>query len=205
MESLPEQGCDRLILLGDIFHVWVGFPQFESEDVVKFLKAVRRLRDRGVPVDYVEGNRDFFLREGPYASSFDRIVDELDLEVGGQRVLAVHGDGINDRDYQYRFWHWVSKSSPVRFAMRYLPKSIAHRMVAGTERRLGDSNFKHKREIPRTPILNYARRRFREGFEVLIMGHFHEERYWELEEGAVLIFDAWFKSRTIEWMPRVNS
>ena len=30
LEALPGQGCERLILMGDIFHVWIGDRRFAS-------------------------------------------------------------------------------------------------------------------------------------------------------------------------------
>src|SRR6185295_13639076 len=64
---------ERLVLLGDLFQVWVGYRQFETPGIRAFLDAVSAVRAAGVPVDYIEGNRDFFLAEGPYRTEFDRV------------------------------------------------------------------------------------------------------------------------------------
>jgi len=64
LRALPGEGVDRLVLLGDLCQVWVGFPQYETEETRALLAAVADLRARGVRVEYVEGNRDFFLAEG---------------------------------------------------------------------------------------------------------------------------------------------
>src|SRR5687767_6414713 len=101
--------------MGDLFQAWIGDPRFETEDVRAVAAALRDLRRRGLRIDYVEGNRDFFLAGSPYADAFDRVVLEVAFEVEGRRYLAVHGDGLNERDLQYRFWRWLSKSAPVRF------------------------------------------------------------------------------------------
>ena len=102
------------MLLGDLFQAWVGLPSFETPEVAAIVRALLDLRRRGLRVDYVEGNRDFFLAGSPYADAFDRVVLETAFTVGGRRYLAVHGDGLNDRDWKYRFWRRVSKSAPVR-------------------------------------------------------------------------------------------
>ena len=67
-----------------------------------------------------------------------------------------------------------------------------------TEERLSRTNFKHKMAIPEVAIRAYAERRFREGYEVLLLGHFHEERCWRLAGGEVRLLEAWFSSRRIE-------
>jgi UDP-2,3-diacylglucosamine hydrolase len=201
LEALPGQGCRRLILMGDLFQAWVGFPRFETPDIAAVAAALRSLRARGIEVDYVEGNRDFFLAGSPYADAFDRVGLEVAFEVGGVRYLAVHGDGLNDRDWKYRFWRSLSKSAPVRFAVGNIPRGLAHRLVHGTEQRLSQTNFKHRTALPEDAIRRYAERRLAEGHDVLLLGHFHEPHVWQVPGGEVRFLDAWFRSRAVEWLP----
>jgi UDP-2,3-diacylglucosamine hydrolase len=200
LRALPGQGCRRLILMGDLFQAWVGFESFETADIAAVVAALRDLRRLGVEIDYVEGNRDFFLAGSPYAGAFDRVVLETAFTAGGHRYLAVHGDGLNDRDWKYRFWRRVSKSTPVRFALRRIPRRLAHQMVHSTEQRLSQTNFKHRAELPEAAIRRYAERRLAEGHDVLLLGHFHEPRVWTVPGGEVRLLDAWFRSRAVEWL-----
>ena len=202
LEALPEQGCRRLILMGDLFQVWIGDPRFETADIAAVAAALRDLRRQGIRIDYVEGNRDFFLAGSPYADAFDQVGLEVAFEVDGTRYLAVHGDLLNDRDWQYRFWRRLSKSPPVRFAVRHFPRGLAHRMVHSAEQRLSQTNFKHKTRIPEEVIRRYAERRLAEGHDVLLVGHFHEPRVWQVEGGEVRLLDAWFRGRGVEWLGR---
>ena len=200
LEALPGQGCRRLVLMGDLFQAWVGFPRFETADVAAVVAALRRLRELGIEIDYVEGNRDFFLAGSPYADAFDRIGQETSFTVAGVRYLAVHGDGLNDRDWQYRFWRRLSKSAPVRFLVRRTPGRLARRLVASTEQRLSRTNFKHRAALPEAAIRRYAERRLAAGYDVLLLGHFHEPRVWPVAGGEVRLLDAWFRSRAVEWL-----
>ncbi len=200
LAALPAQGCRHLVLMGDLFQSWVGFESFETADVRAVVAALRALRAQGVEVEYVEGNRDFFLAGSPYADAFDRVVLETSFEVGGVRYLAVHGDGLNDRDWKYRFWRRLSKSAPVRLAVRAIPAALAQRLVAWTERRLSRTNFKHREHLPEAAIRAYAERRLAEGHDVLLLGHFHEGRVWQVAGGEVRLLDAWFRSRSVEWL-----
>lgn len=200
LEELGGSGCRHLVLLGDLFQTWIGQSRYETESIRRVVAALRELKRRGVRLDYVEGNRDFFIGRGPYADLFDSVGAEVAVEVGGRRMLLVHGDGLNREDRLYRFWRWFSHCPPVRFAMFHLPRWLARRLVVGFERGLARTNFKHKTEIPEEPILAYARRRFAEGHEVLLLGHYHEPRHWRLPEGEVWLLDAWFSSRRVEWL-----
>jgi UDP-2,3-diacylglucosamine hydrolase len=200
LRALPAQGCDRLILMGDVFQAWIGARRFETEDVRAVMAALHDLRAGGLRIDYIEGNRDFFLKDSVYAAAFDGVVLETSFTVGGVRYLAVHGDGLNDRDWKYRFWRWLSKSRPVRFLVFRIPERLAHRLVHGTEQRLSQTNFKHRAALPEEAIRRYAERRLAEGYDVLLLGHFHEPRTWTVQGGEVRLLDAWFRGRTIEWI-----
>lgn len=204
LRALPGQGCSHLVLLGDIFHVWVGSRKFETPEVRRVVPELRTLREQGLRVDYVEGNRDFFLQGSPYDDCFDVLELETEFEAAGQRCLAVHGDGLNDRDRQYLFWRWLSKSTPVRWAVFGLPGAAAQRFVHGTEAKLSKTNFKHKRQIPEQPIRRYGERRLGPATEDrkhqhLFLGHFHEPHRFDLPGGTIHVLDAWFNSHRVEW------
>ena len=205
LAELPSLGCDRLVLLGDLFHVWVGSPKFETDDVRAIRSALLELRKQGVQIDYVEGNRDFFIGSGPYCELFDSVSYETTFEADGKTFLAVHGDGLDDRDRQYRFWRWLSKSPLSRFLMLNLPGFFARRFVRVTESQLAKTNFKHKTKIPEEAIRSYAEKRLSEGFDVLLLGHFHEPRDWSEGQGEIRLLDAWFNSQQIEWFGRDSS
>jgi UDP-2,3-diacylglucosamine hydrolase len=199
LDSLPGLGVDFLILLGDIFHVWVGSRRFETNEVRRVLPHLRGLRSKGVRVDYVEGNRDFFLAGSPYADAFDHVTLETSFEIAGRKVLAVHGDGMNDRDRQYHFWRWLSKSPPSRFLILNLPGPLARRAVHSTERHLAQTNFRHRKRIPEAAIRRYGDLRLAEGYEQVLVGHFHEPHSYSSPQGEIRLLDAWFRTRQPEF------
>jgi UDP-2,3-diacylglucosamine pyrophosphatase LpxH len=201
LEALPAQGCRRLLLLGDLFQAWVADRRFETAEIARVVAALRALRRGGLAIDYVEGNRDFFLAGSAYADAFDRVATEVALTAGATRYLAVHGDGLNDRDWQYRFWRRLAKSWPSRVLARRIPRRFAQRMVSRTEARLSRTNFKHRSALPEAAIRRYAERRLAEGYDVLLLGHFHEPRTWTVAGGEVRLLDAWFRTRKVEWLP----
>ncbi|HEY2739071.1 MAG TPA: hypothetical protein VGK45_11760, partial [Thermoanaerobaculia bacterium] len=73
LRALPAQGCDRLILMGDVFQAWIGARRFETEDIRAVVAALHDLRAGGLRIDYVEGNRDFFLKDSVYSDAFDGV------------------------------------------------------------------------------------------------------------------------------------
>lgn len=200
LQALPAEGCERLVLLGDIFHVWVGEKRFETASIRRLCATFRELRDQGLGIDYIEGNRDFFLADSEYAELFSSVGSEVALVSGGVRYLAVHGDGLNPADRQYLFWRNLSKSRLSRFLMFNLPRGLAQRALDRTEARLAKTNFKHRVGIPEEELGSYADKRLAEGHDVLLMGHYHEPVEWQVAGGRVRILDAWFNSQQVEWL-----
>ena len=47
LAALPGQGCERLVLLGDIFQAWIGSPRFETPDIAAVVEVLRSLRRGG--------------------------------------------------------------------------------------------------------------------------------------------------------------
>jgi UDP-2,3-diacylglucosamine hydrolase len=200
LEALPAAGCRHLILLGDIFQAWVGSPQFETAEIRAVVPVLRGLRRDGMAIDYIEGNRDFFLAGSIYADCFDRVTTEIAFEHGGVRYLLVHGDGLNERDRQYLFWRWLSKSALSRFLIFKLPGKLARLALDRTEQALSKTNFEHKVRLPEDAIRRYGERRLSEGHDVLLLGHFHVPRVFKVPGGEVRLLDAWFRSRRVEWV-----
>ncbi len=198
LEEAARRKATEISLLGDIFHFFIAHPKFETPAIARFLRAVEGLSARGVPVTYIEGNREFFLR-GSYAERYFRAVcDEQTFEQGGRRFLLTHGDLLNEKDRPYRFWRFLSKNPVSRAAIGLIPKKAGNRFVWKVEARLYRSNFKHKTRLPVEMIRAFAARRFREGIDVLLLGHFHKSWTERVDGGRVEILPAFVEER--RWM-----
>ena len=180
-----------LYLNGDVFHYFVGNRKFIAPSVMRFFDRLRRLRDSGIDVYYVEGNRDFFLEGSIAEESVTEITMECAIKAGEKNFLIVHGDMINDRDYPYRLWRQASKNPLTRLGVKLWPERYARRFVDGVEEKLSRTNFKHKYRLPTELMKRYAHRRATEGHDVVVFGHFHQKL--ELLNGGstVIILPAW--------------
>jgi UDP-2,3-diacylglucosamine hydrolase len=198
LEQTARRGAKSISLLGDIFHFFIAHPKFETPAIRRFLAKVEEFAGRGVAVTYVEGNREFFLRGSYVEHLFREVVDEETFEEGGKRFLLTHGDLLNETDIPYRFWRLLSKNPISRFSVNLIPKEAGNRFVWKTEARLYRSNFKHKQRLPVEMIRKFAQRRFREGYDVLLLGHFHKPWAEQVGTGRVEILPAFVDER--RWM-----
>ncbi len=165
----------RVVLLGDLFNLWIGRRELEQEHHRAVLAAFRDLRARGVEVHYVEGNRDYRVAGAHVGTSLDASSDRGLVErVGDRSILAVHGDLANRADRRYRAWRRLSRSLPAWWAFHALPRMRRRRLADGLERRLRRSNLAYKTAFPETAVREYAARLLARGHDVVVLGHFHE-------------------------------
>jgi UDP-2,3-diacylglucosamine hydrolase len=202
-ETAINAWLDRLVALepkalylnGDLFHYLIAHPKFKTSSVSKVMAKFREVVDGGTPIHYVEGNRDFFLAGSFVEDAVTDIGIEYAVAAGARRYLIIHGDMINDRDWQYRFWRRASKNPVMKLGVSLIPKGIARKFVDSVEARLARSNFKHKSRVPVELMERYGRQRAGEGFTHVVFGHFHTKL--ELPAGeamTVTVLPPWYET-----------
>ena len=137
-----------LYLVGDIFKIWLGSDKFTMNHQRRVVTMLESLRQAGVRLVMVEGNREFFLGrfEG---TAFDRVESQVATEVfAGLRFHVSHGDLLNTRDWPYRVFRLVTKSRPVWWMFNLLPGGAGVRIANRLESRLKSVNLRHKRHFP---------------------------------------------------------
>ena len=166
-----------MFLLGDMFDLWFGAAGFTFDFQKPIIARLKELRSRGLRVVYVEGNRDFYLGLEHEGTTLDLVrSDTLQFTVGGLRVHLSHGDTVNKADLWYRFWKTISKSRFANWLVSCLPGWFFLPMAKRLERKLKRYNRRHKSSFPEKDCLRYAADRFAEGTDIVVQGHFHQEK-----------------------------
>jgi UDP-2,3-diacylglucosamine hydrolase len=141
---LRSSDADAVLLLGDLFEVWVGddarHDAFEARCVDALREAAARKR-----LAFMAGNRDFLFGAQALADAgMTRLNDPTVLVAFGQRTLLTHGDAwcLADVDYQ-RFRREVRDAGWQRaFLARPLDE---RRRIA---RQMRDASRQHQRRQP---------------------------------------------------------
>ncbi|HSB63324.1 MAG TPA: hypothetical protein VLJ18_04115 [Thermoanaerobaculia bacterium] len=195
LEGVRKRGFSTAVLLGDIFHVFIGDPKLETPLLRRTLRGLEGVSSRGLSLRYVEGNRDFFVAGSPYAAPFASWALSDGLCVGESSYAFVHGDRVNTADLPYRFWRMVSKNPVSRAALKAIPGPVARAIVARTEARLYRSNFKHKERLPEAALLAEGRAARQAGYDALLVGHFHVARTLSGDGAVTHVLPAWLEER----------
>ncbi len=171
-----ESNRDRmscLVILGDLFDFWFGFPDYVHPPYRPLCDTLVSLTRSGVRLIYFEGNHDFSM--GPFIT--ETLRGELYprfamLELDGHRVWLGHGDGVDSRDFRYRIYRRLLKNS----FMYRLIGWLGPRRTWKVKEFLSGRSWMHRRQpmdqrIP--PDGQFARARCREGADVVILAHTH--------------------------------
>jgi UDP-2,3-diacylglucosamine hydrolase len=190
----------RIVFMGDLFNIWLGRKELELPHQATVAARLRQLRERGVSVRYVEGNRDYRIDNCYRGDALDEAsCDGFSEELGGTRVFAAHGDLANVRDLRYRSWRRFSRSALVWGLFNLLPAATRLRLAESMEHRLRGTNLEYKREFPAEQVREYGARVMTRGYDAVALGHFHVEKELCLEPphppGKILVLPEWKESR----------
>ncbi len=190
LASLGDR-CGTVVLMGDLFDLWIGDSACQGEHHRQVVEALVSLRSRGVRTCYIEGNRDYRI-ESVAAEAFDDIYTAgAQFKAEGRRVFTIHGDGINRSDLAYRCWRRLSRSAIVWWLFGLIPASRRSRVANGLERRMRSTNQAHRNQLPEERIQDWAESSMIEGVDAVVLGHFHVERHWKTRSGEVWLLPEW--------------
>ena len=188
-------GVGEVVYLGDVCQYLIGIAKLWTSTTRALVGAWDEARAAGVRIAVVEGNRDFFLDAPELAAHLDWSGRRYEIGAGGTRFRLEHGDRVNRRDLQYRFWAAVSKSAVARAWARLLPRPLAVRIVRSMEARLARTNRRFRYRKPVRDLVAAAESAWRDGVDVQLWGHFHTPWRCERDGRVALIVPAWLEFR----------
>ena len=172
---------DEVLIIGDLFDLWFGREALIFPFQRSIVARMKELASEGLQIDYVEGNRDFFLSR--YSGSVFRTVSSggFHRDWGSRRLYAEHGDWINTDDKQYRLFKRATKNRLSAFLMDHLPAGFLMKQAEAVERKMKSTNMKYRTGYPERHCRRFAEKKGRAGADLVIIGHFHEEKMWEMQ------------------------
>ena len=96
-------GADALYVLGVLFEAWPGDDDSGDPFNAPVIAAFRALSERGVPLHFQHGNRDFLLgAEFARLTGGQLLPEELVVDLHGTSTLLLHGDQLCTDDVAYQ-------------------------------------------------------------------------------------------------------
>ncbi|MEO8809165.1 MAG: UDP-2,3-diacylglucosamine diphosphatase, partial [Rhodanobacter sp.] len=93
---------DALYILGDLVEAWIGDDD-DAELPQRIATATRGVRDAGIPVYFMAGNRDFLLSAAfAERAGLSMLDDGVVHDLHGVPTLLMHGDVLCTDDVAYQ-------------------------------------------------------------------------------------------------------
>jgi UDP-2,3-diacylglucosamine hydrolase len=194
---VPRAG--RVVLMGDLFNLWIGAEDLEQEHHRAVLACLSELRSQGTEIHYLEGNRDYRIARAHRGTAFDVVSDVgIREDWGGRKLWAAHGDLVNVDDLQYRLWRRLSRSNVAWWLFSAIPRRRRFAIAESIEHKMRATNTGMKQQFPETRIRDYAQRHAKNAAAAVVLGHFHVERevrFGPGDQGRVYVLPEWKGSR----------
>lgn len=166
-----EDTGSSLYIVGDLFDFWFEYRTVIPRRYINVIFALKRLSDKGIKIEYVIGNHDFWLGDF-FESQLGILIhhDPICLTIDSKRYYVGHGDGLAKDDVGYRFLKKILRH-PLNIKLyRLLHPDFGYKLA------LFCSNLSRNHRAVKdnhSDYLSFARERFAEGFDGVILAHTH--------------------------------
>jgi UDP-2,3-diacylglucosamine hydrolase len=200
------RGADALYILGDLFESWIGDDD-DSPLADRVARALRALRDSGVPIYFMRGNRDFVLGKH-YADRAGMTIlqDPTVIDLHGTPVLLMHGDTLctDDIDYQKfrrlmhnRLFQRIALAMPLSWRRAFAEK------LRGQSQKRVSAKREEIMDVNQSAVKSAMREH---GVNLLIHGHTHRPatHRFGLDSRAAerIVLGDWYEQSSVLTWPR---
>ena len=120
--------ADAVLLLGDVFEVWVGDDAVAQDPFLQACTQVLRQASQRLCVGFMPGNRDFLVGQDFLQSCGVQALQDPTLLVWGtQRTLLSHGDALCLDDAAYQRFRAVARTPG--WQAQFLAKPLTERLA----------------------------------------------------------------------------
>jgi UDP-2,3-diacylglucosamine hydrolase len=194
--------AEALYILGDLFEAWVGDD--DPSDVGGFVATrLHGLRDAGVPVYFMRGNRDFLLGDD-YArrAGMTILPDPAVVLLHGKPTLLMHGDLLCTDDVAYQQFRAQTRDPEWQrqFLSQPLPARLAFAEQARAASKAHQSGLQTQglmEAITDVAPATVEATLSRYGIDRLIHGHTHRPKVHEHHGGRRIVLGDWYEQGSV--------
>jgi len=201
--------ADALYILGDLFESWIGDDD-NAPLATRVAHALRALRNRGVPIYFLHGNRDFLLGTDYAArAGIELLADPAIVELDGERTLLMHGDTLCTDDIEYQKFRNLVRNPA--WQAQFLAKPLAERRAFAAQAR-EESRKQTAMKAAEIMDVNQAAvesTMHEYGVHRLIHGHTHRPAAHRFElDGRTaerIVLGDWYEQSSVLTWPRLSA
>ena len=196
--------ADDLYILGDLFESWVGDDD-PNAHYAKIKMAIRKVVDKGVPVYFMHGNRDFMIgRQFANETGVEILKDPYPVTMYGQKALLSHGDALCTDDTQYQRVRVMTRNPDWQASILAKPLKERLRIAAEARRQSLERTLNLSMDIMDVNQDEVRRVITTHGVDVLLHGHTHRPDIHTIDLGnrkakRIVLGDWYTQGSVLRW------
>ena len=187
---------DYLFIVGDLFDFWFEYRYLIPKDCFRVLNILYNLAKKGIKIFYISGNHDywengFFKKE----MGVEFYHDSLTIDLMSKRFYLHHGDGFIKKDKRYLLLRSILRNKVNIWLYKLIHPDLSA-FLAKYFSNLSRTNSTEKYYSSFEEYFRFARERFEEGVDFVIMGHTHIPIIKEFEDRFFINIGDWMENFT---------
>ncbi len=188
-----------LFIVGDFFDFWFEYKSVIPRQYFSVLAKLNHLSSAGCDIHYLGGNHDFwlsdFLKDTIGATLY---YDPVSTTINNKKFYIAHGDGIDEADKGYLFLKKILRHKIAIKLFSCIPPTLAFKiasLVSGTSRKY-DNKTDEIEQQNRQYLIQFATQKFEQGYDCVVMGHYHLPEEYHPENKVYLNCGDWLNNFT---------
>ncbi|MBC8185943.1 UDP-2,3-diacylglucosamine diphosphatase [candidate division KSB1 bacterium] len=184
---------NELFIVGDLFDYWFEYNHVVPNKFYGVFFEISKLIESGVSVNFLRGNHDCWLKD--FLSdqvNINVLPDIYTTQIDNKKIFIFHGDGILKNDKGYRLLKKIIRHPLSIFLFRCLHPDIGipltKQMSQTSKHYTSTKVYSHKDEY-----IDYAKNKFNDRYDYVILGHSHEAIIEEIEGKVLISLGDWIK------------
>ena len=124
LESIRKD-AHSIYLLGDIFDFWFEYAHSIPKGFVRLQGKLAELRDSGILIYFFTGNHDMWMFDYfPTELGIPIYREPILLNIGNQKLIVGHGDGLGSGETSYKILKWFFNSKTCQWLFARLHPNL---------------------------------------------------------------------------------
>jgi len=147
LESVRND-AHAIYLLGDIFDFWFEYRRAIPKGFIRLQGKLAELRDAGIHITFFTGNHDMWMFDYfPTELGIPIHREPIELQIGQQRLLVGHGDGLGPGEKGYKILKAFFNSSICQWLFARVHPNLGMRIAQYWSRKSRISNMKREEKF----------------------------------------------------------
>jgi UDP-2,3-diacylglucosamine hydrolase len=186
----------QIYIVGDLFDAWFEYRTVVPKGFYRLFTKLEELTAAGIGIHYLAGNHDFWMRDFFSEELHVRTYrDPIAVTINRKKVCIHHGDGLAANDTGYRILKKVLRSRVNTWLYRWVHPDIGLALARSSSQK-SRNHTAGKDYGEHDGMVEFARKKIAEGFDIVVMGHRHSPVRLELGSGVYVNLGDWISHNT---------